>query len=244
MISHKHKTIFVHVPKCAGQSIEKAFLADLGLDWSSRGPLLLRKNREPAVGPLRLAHLEASEYVKYHYLSEELFTQYYKFAVVRDPYARVVSLCNYLATYRKTTSNLWSWMPSRQRQPKNLSEAFETFILRWFEKKPLVRRDDGENWYWFVKPQVSYVFRDGELAVNDVFKLEDLKLAIPKIRCRAGLKSEIKRDNVSERVFSVASMDNTLKAVIREVYAEDFEKLGYSTASIAVQRSEHILGSR
>ena len=33
MISFPHKTIFIHIPKCAGQSVEETFLNDIGLDW-------------------------------------------------------------------------------------------------------------------------------------------------------------------------------------------------------------------
>ena len=95
LISHSHKTVFVHVPKCGGQSIETAFLADLGLDWETRAPLLLRLNDNLRLGPPRLAHLIARDYARYHYLSDELFRSYYSFAILRDPVARTVSLYNF-----------------------------------------------------------------------------------------------------------------------------------------------------
>ena len=57
MISHPHRTVFVHIPKCGGQSIETAFLADLGLGWKSRAPLLMGANDRPELGPPRLSHL-------------------------------------------------------------------------------------------------------------------------------------------------------------------------------------------
>ena len=44
MISHNHEYVFVHIPKCGGQSIEHVFLNDLGLEWHNRSPLLLRPN--------------------------------------------------------------------------------------------------------------------------------------------------------------------------------------------------------
>jgi hypothetical protein len=31
MISHPHRTLFVHIPKCGGQSVEHAFLNALSL---------------------------------------------------------------------------------------------------------------------------------------------------------------------------------------------------------------------
>ena len=35
MISHEHKTVFIHIPKCGGQSVETCFLDDLGLSNQS-----------------------------------------------------------------------------------------------------------------------------------------------------------------------------------------------------------------
>ena len=51
MISHKHKTVFVHIPKVAGQSVEQMYLADLGLNWSERAVLLLRPKLNTEKGP-------------------------------------------------------------------------------------------------------------------------------------------------------------------------------------------------
>ena len=59
MISIKHKTIFIHIPKCAGQSIEYLFLKDLGINWDQRINLLLRSKKFNERGPERLAHLYA-----------------------------------------------------------------------------------------------------------------------------------------------------------------------------------------
>ena len=70
MISHRHNVLFVHIPKCAGQAIELAFLRDLGLDWGQRQSLLLRKRAANESGPDRLAHLYAHEYVKFGYVTE------------------------------------------------------------------------------------------------------------------------------------------------------------------------------
>ena len=95
MISHHHSVLFVHIPKCAGQSIEMLFLRDLNLTWENRAPLLLRKRKEGEYGPQRLSHLYAYEYVKYSYISQVDFDKFYKFCVIRDPIDRIISELNY-----------------------------------------------------------------------------------------------------------------------------------------------------
>ena len=100
MICHDFRTIFVHVPKTAGQSVEMVFLNKLNLTWEQRAPLLLRPNSDPAKGPPRLAHLYASEYVSCGHISDEDFARYFKFSVVRNPWARAVSV--YKFSYQQT----------------------------------------------------------------------------------------------------------------------------------------------
>ena len=41
IVSHKHKFIFVHIPKCGGTTIEKFFLDKDGVDcdWSRNAPI-------------------------------------------------------------------------------------------------------------------------------------------------------------------------------------------------------------
>ena len=80
--------VFVHVPKCAGQSVEMFFLNRIGLDWERRAPLLLRPNDVPALGPHLLAHLKAHEYVEKKWMTPLEFNEYFKFAFVRNPWGQ------------------------------------------------------------------------------------------------------------------------------------------------------------
>src|SRR5690554_5674720 len=96
MISHKHRCVFVHIPKCGGQSIEHLFLRENELTWESRAPLLLYPNDNPDCGPPRLAHLTYQDYIKYRYISAEIMAEYTTFSVVRNPYKRAESLYRFL----------------------------------------------------------------------------------------------------------------------------------------------------
>ena len=101
MICHHYKCVFVHIPKNAGQSIEHVFLNLLNLTWETRAPLLLRCNDRLELGPPRLAHLKADEYVRYNYLTQEMFNDYFKFSFVRNPWSRIISIYKYLGFNKK-----------------------------------------------------------------------------------------------------------------------------------------------
>jgi hypothetical protein len=156
MISHKHQCIFIHIPKNAGQSIENIFVTDSGLTWKTRAPLLLRKNNDPAQGPSFLAHLTAEEYIKFGYISAEQFQNYFKFAVIRNPFSRAISFYKYFK-YQSTLT-------------------FNEFVPQVFAK--WLWKDE----YWFVRPQSEFVSNSaGEILVNDLIKFENLDQDFQKV---------------------------------------------------------------
>ena len=149
MVCHDFKTIFIHIPKTAGQSIETVFLEKLGLSWNNRMPLLLLPNTNLELGPPRLAHLTAHEYVFYHYLSNDLFTSYFKFSFVRNPWDRSVSLYRYMG-YSSIIK-------------------FQTFVERYLSKMV-------ESKYYFCKPQINFLTdNEGNLCVDFVGRFENLQ---------------------------------------------------------------------
>src|SRR5207237_7706694 len=117
----------------AGQSVESAFLSDLGLTWETRAPLLLRFNDMPQLGPPRLAHLIARDYVRCRYVTEEMFNSYYRFAIVRNPWSRTVALYRHI----------------------NLNMGFRDFVSGWLSDQ-LSKGEVAER-YWFVRPQMEFV---------------------------------------------------------------------------------------
>lgn len=206
MISHSHKTVFVHIPKCGGQSIESAFLADLGLSWKERAPLLLRPNDQPSLGPPRLAHLLARDYVACHYLSQELFDAYFTFALVRSPFSRVLSFYHYLNP-RQTLSAFVH---------RTLTRAFDT-------------PDDPDARYYFLRPQVDFIIdAQGTPILDKVFRLEDLATAEPEIGAQTGLRAPIPHANRSTPRATLADLTRDDLAIIRALYEPDFEMLGYA----------------
>lgn len=77
-ISHKHKLIFIHIPKCAGISM-----------WHSLGLTATKPNLISVTAPV-LQHLLPKQ-LKGKYIDKKTWDSYKKFTIIRDPYERVVS---------------------------------------------------------------------------------------------------------------------------------------------------------
>ena len=211
MISLAHQCVFVHIPKCAGQSVETAFLNDLKLTWKQRAVLLLRPKTvcDPQGAPPKLAHLMADQYVGFNYMPAKLFKTYLRFSVIRNPWARVYSIYKY-----KTNQKL----------------SFSDFVVKVFEKKFF------NKLFWFAAPQVDYLSnQDGKLLVEHVVRLENAK-EIEKIFHSLGFAdlqlpyvNESKSKNKSnlskncQDVYCQQSYD-----LVRKLYAKDIDAFDYS----------------
>ncbi|MDR5589334.1 sulfotransferase family 2 domain-containing protein [Christiangramia sp. SM2212] len=192
MVSHKHKTIFIHIPKAAGTSVERAFMEDLNIDMENRHSLLLGLSSNKTIGPKRISHLTATQLVKGHYISEQIFKDYFKFAIVRNPYDRLYS------TYKFFHYNEYF--------------SFDNFIL-----KILDRYLDSEHVHnYFLLPQVNYICNEkGDLLVDFIGKLENLKNDFETVKSEIGFKTlELKHYNKSNRRLAY-------HALIRKM-ADDF----------------------
>ncbi|MEC7765216.1 MAG: sulfotransferase family 2 domain-containing protein [Pseudomonadota bacterium] len=207
MISHRHRTIFVHIPKCGGQSVEQAFLDDLGLSWGQRAPLMLGRNPSKGVGPPRLAHLSARDYTRHHYVTDQMWADYFTFTVVRDPVARAVSMFNHLRPVDSLPEFLHDWLPEQ------------------FTRAP----DDRNAKFHFVRPQVDFLAGDdGTLLPDRVFHLETLGRDWPEVQSAAKLKAPLPHRNRSDDGATPRDLEDRDLDQIAMLYAKDFTALGYA----------------
>lgn len=204
MLSHIHKTLFVHIPKCGGTSIETAFLASLQLTWNNRAPLLLRPRIVGELAPPRLAHLLLKDYIQNCYISSALYEEYFKFAVVRDPYERVRSFFYYHQIYQKKKLNDF------------VSEDLNQF-----------NQPSNEN-FWFFRPQVDFLQApEGLSELNRIYHLEQLDNDWIEITEKTSLSiAKLAHINQSKLPANIQKeqLTQASKLIIREIYAKDFER--------------------
>jgi hypothetical protein len=204
MYAARFNTIFVHIPKTAGQSIEQVFLDRYGLSWDERASLLLRKNSEPQRGPARLAHLYAREYVECGHVSKAAFEQSFKFAVVRNPYDRTVS--EYL--YRN---------PSKR---KSFPEFVDSIGESANEFSDLSRH---------VAAQSKFVHdRDGTVMVDAILRFESLEQDFRAISSQLfGEIIKLPHRNKSSFPVALPLLDLDTRQKIFRLYEEDFDLFRY-----------------
>ncbi|NQX76878.1 sulfotransferase family 2 domain-containing protein [Gilvibacter sp.] len=172
MIIPKHKALFVHVPKTAGQAVENYFLTSMGRTRKSDNSDLLMGLNPDLSHPKRLDHLSAKEYTSLGYFSEEDFKTYFKFAFVRNPWARLVSLYRFRG-FSSVTS---------------FPNFVNYYLPEYMEKE-----------HWFFRSQAEFICDENDQFLCDfVGRLEDLDIDFNKVLSALKLPAtNLDRANVS-----------------------------------------------
>lgn len=206
-IFHDSKSIFVHITKCGGTTVEQLFFPTEQKKpdnlWAGIGRAGFNKYGESG----GLQHLSAQTIKQA--VAKKTFEEYFKFTFVRDPWSRAVS--QYF--YTKGREDLQKWIGLK----KNFSFAdYLRGIL------------DSPNHVQF-QPQHEFIYNDGKLLVDFVGRLENIKEDINHI-CRVleiPLPSSIPQANGRPRDYKIRYGPEEKKLVLKK-YEKDFELLDYS----------------
>ena len=211
MISIKHKIIFIHIPKCAGQSIENIFLRDLGLCWEERYPLLLRPRKVNEKGPERLAHLYAEEYFKFGYIPKEKYDKFFKFSIIRNPVDRILSEINFQKIPKKNSKNIYG------------IESVEDYISK------VIKLDKFSDLQRHISPQVKFLIdsETNKLLVDKVIPFDELNHEVPKIlRKKLKVFLEVPKINSSKnKLWVKEELTSRDLSFLYDFYESDFKFL-------------------
>jgi hypothetical protein len=201
MISHRHRCIFVHIPKCGGTSIEDAIwpppqqrtLADL---WAGY-------DRNPyQTGGLQ--HLCAT------HIRQEVgntFERYWKFAFVRNPWDRVISQYLYTLQQRQDLRDLLGL---------STDAPLELYLSRLSER---------EHVQW--KPQRPFIYDGDTLLVDFVGRFERFAEDADSVFRRLGVKEPLPHENKTERGPYHDYYDTRTRDMVAQLYADDIATFGY-----------------
>ena len=211
MISHKHKCIFIHIPKCAGSSITNFFFPDFEFN-------IFKPNYEVLFGwcPKRKIHLQhatAKQMLETGLVTKEQWNKYYKFTFVRNPWDRAYS--DYL------------WM----QKELNVIGSFRDFLM----KKGIFYKyltDDSNIKYRgdHLLRQTDYFDFTGKLKVDFIGRFEDFSNDINEILSALNIDKTFnfyinKSNNRQEHYSKFYNFKN--KKCVSKIYEKDISLLNY-----------------
>jgi hypothetical protein len=204
MISHKHKCIFVHIPKCGGTSLENVIWpmprkeSDLWMGFISA-----YHNRYQTGG---LQHLFATHILQE--VGKDIFEAYFKFTIVRNPWDKAVSQYFYM----KKRNDLREFIGMKE------NDSFKTYL-------ELIRKKIHVQW----EPQYKF-FTDerGDNLVNFTGRLENIVTDAQIIFSRLGVTAAVSQSNATRHEHYSHYYDEESKEIVAEMYGEDIRMLKYS----------------
>ena len=217
-VYRRHRLVHLHIPKTAGTAVEQLFNRLDDLVW---GP-------ESWIGEVQrdgrwyeYQHLTATEFAE---LTGDEFDGFARFAIVRDPYQRLIS------------EYLWR-LKVRRFFPDAVHHVFETFDElvaaiptsideAWHELIPSADRADA-NLLIHLRPQHHYLQSSDNRPDEsiEVVAFEKLPDALDKLFDRWGVENHLGgRTPVHPLMdfFTPATLQ-----IVNKLYRQDFMRLGY-----------------
>jgi hypothetical protein len=173
IINDQYKFVFIHIPKCAGTTLRK-FLGRYN-DWQIKGPRFFFEH--PELGPFDYAHIPLFTLREYFAEEFEKLTNYWTFAVIRDPHTRF-------------SSSVSQWFITTRSQPiykyglKEIKAEIES-IISFLSAQPRKNYQLPAEYIHFQK-QVDYLYLDGKQEVDTIYTVNDIEILLDDVSRRVG----------------------------------------------------------
>ena len=192
----KYHCIFIHIPKTGGLSI---------------------KNIMYPIGKSGIGHKNISNYLE---ADSELFREYYKFAIVRNPWDRFVSSYCYLKNGGRNQYDK-NWAKENLDQYDNIHDL----IYDLSNSEEICNKI--MNFPHFM-PQHKFICIDGDIMVNYIGRFEKLDESFQHISSVLGVNKELPHDNKSSHKIYSSYYDDDTREIIASIYKRDIDLFEYS----------------
>lgn len=204
ILSHRHRFVFIAVPKVASHSIRFALRGHLAEEDEEQVSLFVRKRIErPIFAAQEHGHQTAAEVRES--LGSELWAQYFSFAVVRNPWDRFVSYVAFMMRHNGAF----------ERDP----QAAMRRVLANPQNQSLVH----------YRPQTDFVTdATGRIIVSKICRAESLQQDFDLVCEALALPhSTLEVRNTSSHGPYVDYFDDALRDAVATRYAADIDLFGY-----------------
>jgi hypothetical protein len=210
MISHKHKFIFIHIPKTGGHSVDKYFLNKSLVDddkW----------------------HCTSNQIMKY--LGEDMWKEYQTYTIIRNPWSRMVSEYSWQGGAGKDQiPTPWG----------NKDATFKEFLKmaarspKSHHDMPALREYD--TWYRMqevkdghLNDQFSFIIDDNENVIIDtIIKFESINAGFKNMLTKIGLPPEdLPHLNKSKHMHYTEYYDQECIDIVNKRFERDIKHFNY-----------------
>jgi hypothetical protein len=207
MISDKYKCIHIHIPKSAGTSINHSLCGWITNDFDKEKKLWKQ-------------HATALETKKY-YTNDKQWNNYFKFAIVRNPFDRMVSSYNFLCR--------------RMMKPCDFRDKllFKKFIFKKGIFKKLLNPSliiEKENRYHQIRTATDFVMdKNDNILVDYIGRFENIEDDWNFICEQLGTKIKLEHRNKNNRRYKHYRdyYDDDTKKCVAEACKKDLEIFKY-----------------
>lgn len=231
IISNSHRFVFVHLHKCGGSSVEAAYQPharwnDLVLGSTSEGEALqaiwqklhgLHKHNSAGDLAAKLP---------------EIWDDYWTFTMIRHPAAIYESFYRWIhkiLSHHAATSGI----PLDEVRRRVLAGDIKRPFMAYEVTKPFCRAADFTDFVrrFSRKSSLGTLFdrlsRDGQLIVDDVFRLEEADRLWAAMSDRAGVAIAPAHANKGSDLDTLAWSEEAVR-IVNDKHAIDYETFGYA----------------
>lgn len=205
IVSHAKQFIFFAVPKTGTHAVRELLSSHKGPDdWEQQILFGEQFLPIPEIAKIQHGHISAQQIAPH--IEKAVWDNYFKFAFVRNPFDRFISVCFFLNRQNpRFAETPLPWMKSAIAAPR-----FRQRIL--------------------VQPQyLQLIDLQGNIAMDYVGRYEGLQDSVDEICGKVQIESKpLQKKNASEHQQYREYYDDELKSAVESFYKEDLKRFSYS----------------